>query len=79
VKELVDYLEEMVAAPFLVISHNILKDSIYFGNDVHAYEGLDVDFAWLNYYFYYFDGEGIELRMVDIKVLKQQINQLQLI
>ena len=75
----IDDLEQMVAAPLLIVLHYILEDSIHLIYDVHLYEIDELNFSGVNNRSDNLDGEGVELRMVDFKILEEDFNQFEFI
>lgn len=78
-QQVINDFKQVVAAPLLVVLHDVFEDSIDFLDDLHVNQGLQFDFAGVNYNLDDLDGEGIELRMVDIEILEEHIDQLKLV
>lgn len=79
VENFIDDLEQMVAAPFLIVFHYILENSVHLIYNVHLHQIHELNFSRVNYRTDNFNCEGVELRMVDFKILEKDFNQLELV
>jgi len=66
----------MISAPFLIIVHHILKDTIHLFNDVHLDHLHQLNFTRLDDSSDDLNCESIEFRMINLKVLEKDLNEL---
>ena len=78
-KNLVDNFQQVIRAPLLVISHDVFENAVHFDDNVHLHELGQLNFSGLNYCSDNFNRKSIELRMVNLKILENNIDELELV
>ena len=77
VQNFINNLEQVVRAPLLIISHDIFENAVHLENNIHLHELCQFDLPRLDYGTDDLDGKCVELWMVYLKVLEDNIDQLQ--
>ena len=73
-KDFVDDLEQVICAPFLVFSHHILENAIYFLDNAHSEDFHEFNVSRLDDGPNNFDRKCIKFGMTYFKILEKNLN-----
>lgn len=76
-KNFVHYIEQVVTAPVLIISHDIGHDAVYFLDHLHFKQLVETELLAGDNDLHDFDSERIELTVAHLEVVYEHADQVE--